>query len=455
MLPSEPNSQIDLDHLMQATAHRVSMADEHLSVLSSKGVSGCGATSDSPASFFRTEANAAEGTVQMPSTTPSGTPVADAQAGDDGGFPRWSLETSGSPHKVSSEDAKKRKSKPEADAAEDDASVRKSPKRNGPVKRRRTIHPSESNTVAYPPASNQEAALASDATARLQADSVVPAAPASAPFRLNPDLLQAHELISHRAAHFHPGDPGIFDSLAFLHGQVLPVFGMAQPSMMAGDLLLGLGISGAGLAQLLPIPAFAQPNTNWMTTFELAALINHELHRRLNVARTAQYDLLSFGDDLLSRATGLARRTSTGLLGSTQEESNEASHVESSLAAREENSAEQKPDQEWCVPLDTDQDKNIISAYQYFIRKQIEVFEATAKEAGCTAQGRNRPILPGQVGIRCRHCARLEPKDRATGAVYFPNRMDGVYQTGEYAYAISWLEYVTIMINTTTIRRRR
>lgn len=36
-----------------------------------------------------------------------------------------------------------------------------------------------------------------------------------------------------------------------------------------------------------------------------------------------------------------------------------------------------------------------------------------------TAQGRNKPIVKGQVGIRCRHCALLPGACRPRGAVYF------------------------------------
>ena len=64
-----------------------------------------------------------------------------------------------------------------------------------------------------------------------------------------------------------------------------------------------------------------------------------------------------------------------------------------------------------------------LSQYQCLARKQIEIFEATLEEAGNNAQGRNRPILPGQVGIRCRYCGKLPPKQRKTGSIYYPNRV--------------------------------
>jgi hypothetical protein len=39
------------------------------------------------------------------------------------------------------------------------------------------------------------------------------------------------------------------------------------------------------------------------------------------------------------------------------------------------------------------------------------------------AQGRNKPIVLGQVGIRCRHCAHLHPKKRKSSGVYFPSKV--------------------------------
>lgn len=38
-----------------------------------------------------------------------------------------------------------------------------------------------------------------------------------------------------------------------------------------------------------------------------------------------------------------------------------------------------------------------------FARKQIELFEAKQEDVDAGAQGRNKPIILGQVGIRCIH----------------------------------------------------
>jgi hypothetical protein len=76
-------------------------------------------------------------------------------------------------------------------------------------------------------------------------------------------------------------------------------------------------------------------------------------------------------------------------------------------------------------------DDDTLSAYQCFVRKQIEFFEANDKDIVSTAKGRNKPIILGQVGIRCRHCATLPPKYRSRGAMYYPKKMRLIYQAAQ------------------------
>jgi hypothetical protein len=47
------------------------------------------------------------------------------------------------------------------------------------------------------------------------------------------------------------------------------------------------------------------------------------------------------------------------------------------------------------------------------------------------AQGRNKAIVMGQVGIRCRRCSRLATWARARGAVYYSTTLDGLYQAAQ------------------------
>jgi hypothetical protein len=76
-------------------------------------------------------------------------------------------------------------------------------------------------------------------------------------------------------------------------------------------------------------------------------------------------------------------------------------------------------------------DDDSLSEYQCLVRKQIELFEARREDVDSNAQGRNRPIVMGQVGIRCRHCTMLPPKHRARGAIYYPAKLHGLYQAAQ------------------------
>jgi hypothetical protein len=68
-------------------------------------------------------------------------------------------------------------------------------------------------------------------------------------------------------------------------------------------------------------------------------------------------------------------------------------------------------------------DEQCISRYQCVVRQQIELFQALHSDRDANAQGRNRAITLGQVGIRCRHCSMLPTKQRKAGAVYFPSKV--------------------------------
>jgi hypothetical protein len=76
-------------------------------------------------------------------------------------------------------------------------------------------------------------------------------------------------------------------------------------------------------------------------------------------------------------------------------------------------------------------DEEALSPYQCLVRKNIEVFEALQVDVDSNAQGRNKPISLGQVGIRCIHCSTLPPKKRARGAAYYPRELKGLYQAAQ------------------------
>jgi len=68
-----------------------------------------------------------------------------------------------------------------------------------------------------------------------------------------------------------------------------------------------------------------------------------------------------------------------------------------------------------------------ISAHGCLVRKQVEFFEAGQADAELMAEGRTRPLVLGQVGIRCKHCAHLPPAERASHAVYFPDCLKDIF----------------------------
>jgi len=111
-----------------------------------------------------------------------------------------------------------------------------------------------------------------------------------------------------------------------------------------------------------------------------------------------------------------------------------------------------------CLHLVCDADS--LSPYQCLLRKQIEIFEALRGDTETNAQGRNRPIVIGQVGIRCRHCSSLPYRQRARGAVYFPARLAGLYQAAQNM-AVSHLAQrcplvpVDVRSKLTTLRERK
>ena len=96
-------------------------------------------------------------------------------------------------------------------------------------------------------------------------------------------------------------------------------------------------------------------------------------------------------------------------------------------------------------PLYLEHDSSCLTAYQCFLRKQIELFEAGHEELNGTAQGRNTPLKYGQVGIRCRHCSHLPKPLRARGSVYFSRTIDGVYQVSQNMSKIHFLQACTLV----------
>jgi hypothetical protein len=76
-------------------------------------------------------------------------------------------------------------------------------------------------------------------------------------------------------------------------------------------------------------------------------------------------------------------------------------------------------------------DSHQLSKYQVAVRQQLEIFEAKQEDIESNIQGRKRQVFPGQAGMRCRHCSNLPLRQRGRGAVYYPLKLSGMYQSAQ------------------------
>ena len=81
-------------------------------------------------------------------------------------------------------------------------------------------------------------------------------------------------------------------------------------------------------------------------------------------------------------------------------------------------------------------DEGRLSKFQILARKQVEFFEATAEDLEASCQGRNRPILLGQVGMRCRRCSHLPNRQRMRASTYYPSTVAGIYQYVVFQFSL-------------------
>ena len=86
-----------------------------------------------------------------------------------------------------------------------------------------------------------------------------------------------------------------------------------------------------------------------------------------------------------------------------------------------------------CLPvtLAIPEDSRKLSEQQVFLRHQIEAFQAGEDDISTHTRGRNKPIVLGQVGIRCKHCAHLSVVQKQKGSTYFPATLMGLYQAAQ------------------------
>jgi len=76
-------------------------------------------------------------------------------------------------------------------------------------------------------------------------------------------------------------------------------------------------------------------------------------------------------------------------------------------------------------------DNNNLSKYQCLVRKQIEIFEAKKEDVAWRKEAYGKEIVLGQIGIQCRHCARIPTRHRTRGATYYLAGLKGLYQAAQ------------------------
>ena len=97
------------------------------------------------------------------------------------------------------------------------------------------------------------------------------------------------------------------------------------------------------------------------------------------------------------------------------------------------------PRQRACVPLSSPpkrillyspEDHHWLSDQLCFVRKLIEIFEATEEDVTARSRrgGMKKPIQIGRVGLRCIYCSSVPARQRAKGAVSYPNSIRIVHQ---------------------------
>jgi hypothetical protein len=79
--------------------------------------------------------------------------------------------------------------------------------------------------------------------------------------------------------------------------------------------------------------------------------------------------------------------------------------------------------------LESPLDSKYLNPLHCFVRQQIELFVAMDKDISAPAPGRKTRVVLGQVGLRCRHCVHLPPKDRVKRSICYPASVSGIYHS--------------------------
>lgn len=90
--------------------------------------------------------------------------------------------------------------------------------------------------------------------------------------------------------------------------------------------------------------------------------------------------------------------------------------------------ATQNSDGGYVIPVLAPNDRQAMTPYQVMLRQSLEYFTAVEDDVRTTVQGRRKPVMPGQLGIRCRYCSHLPVAGRMRAAVYYPRSLMNLYQ---------------------------
>lgn len=82
-----------------------------------------------------------------------------------------------------------------------------------------------------------------------------------------------------------------------------------------------------------------------------------------------------------------------------------------------------------CRLLAAPNDESVLAPIHCFVRKNVEIFAATAEDVAAPAPGRKTRVTVGQIGIRCIHCTKLSPKERIKRAICYPPSISSIYHT--------------------------
>lgn len=203
-------------------------------------------------------------------------------------------------------------------------------------------------------------------------------------------------------------------NLAALNPQVVAALLSQLMAQQQQQLQQGTGQTAAGLVNPQNAVGLVNPQN-------AAGLVNPAVWLTNASSAAASLAGPSFGSTTSSSTTVPTSNHSTLLTNQGQSALNVAGHTDNPLPQYNTAKLTGRPSVTLYISCDDDS----LSEYQCLARKQIELFEAGREEVESNAQGRNRPIVMGQVGIRCRHCTMLPPKHRARGAVYYPAKLHG------------------------------